>query len=160
MSRTQERKRLQRWEAVCGASCFVAGIVAPVLGLCLLSIEWLAGIPLESWLHVVATTLLVVGIPLILFAGFCLDWAEAKPKEPLPNRTSDQHGVLRLVPIVAVLVLSGGTQAEGQQTIFNVPTTDVLDRGKVYLELDASLKPTDGEVVPKFPHSYHALSSV
>ena len=37
-----------------------------------------------------------------------------------------------------------------QQTIFNVPTTDVLDRGKVYAELDASLKPTDGAVVPKF----------
>ena len=37
-----------------------------------------------------------------------------------------------------------------QQTIFNVPTTDVLDRGKVYAELDASLKPTDGALVPKF----------
>ncbi|MEP6741492.1 MAG: hypothetical protein ABJB61_03265, partial [bacterium] len=33
---------------------------------------------------------------------------------------------------------------------FNVPTTDVLDRGKVYFELDASLKPTDGAVVTKF----------
>ena len=32
----------------------------------------------------------------------------------------------------------------GQQTIFNVPTTDVLDKGKVYAELDTSLKPTDG----------------
>jgi len=29
----------------------------------------------------------------------------------------------------------------GQQTIFNVPTTDVLDRGKVYAELDVSFKP-------------------
>jgi nucleotide-binding universal stress UspA family protein len=106
---------------------------------------------LESWLHVVATTLLVVGIPLILFAGFCLDWAEAKPQGPQSDRTSNKHGVLRLVPIVAVMVLLGGTQqAEGQQTIFNVPTTDVLDKGKVYLELDASLKPIDGAVVPKF----------
>jgi hypothetical protein len=41
-------------------------------------------------------------------------------------------------------------QVYGQQTIFNVPSTDVLDRGKVYAELDASLKPTDGSVVPKF----------
>lgn len=37
-----------------------------------------------------------------------------------------------------------------QQTIFNVPSTDVLDKGKVYVELDASLKPTDGALVPKF----------
>lgn len=30
--------------------------------------------------------------------------------------------------------------AAAQQTIFNVPTADVLDRGKVYFELDASFK--------------------
>jgi hypothetical protein len=29
----------------------------------------------------------------------------------------------------------------GQQTIFNVPTTDILDKGKVYAELDVSFKP-------------------
>jgi hypothetical protein len=39
--------------------------------------------------------------------------------------------------------------AHAQQTIFNVPTTDVLDKGKVYVELDASLKPTDGALVTK-----------
>jgi hypothetical protein len=32
--------------------------------------------------------------------------------------------------------------AHAQQTIFNVPTTDVLDRGKVYGELDSSFKRT------------------
>lgn len=37
-----------------------------------------------------------------------------------------------------------------QQTIFNVPSTDVLDKGKVYGELDASLKPTDGAILTKF----------
>jgi hypothetical protein len=40
--------------------------------------------------------------------------------------------------------------AHAQQTIFNVPTTDVLDKGKVYAELDVSVKPTDGSLVPKF----------
>ena len=28
--------------------------------------------------------------------------------------------------------------ANAQQTIFNVPTPDVLERGKIYVELDAS----------------------
>jgi hypothetical protein len=37
-----------------------------------------------------------------------------------------------------------------QQTIFNVPSTDVLDRGKVYGELDVSFKPTDSTLVSKF----------
>jgi hypothetical protein len=40
--------------------------------------------------------------------------------------------------------------AQAQQTIFNVPSTDVLDRGKVYVELDASLKPTDSASVNRF----------
>ena len=40
--------------------------------------------------------------------------------------------------------------AQAQQTIFNVPSTDVLDRGKVYAELDVSFKPTDSALVNKF----------
>jgi hypothetical protein len=32
---------------------------------------------------------------------------------------------------------------DAQQTIFNVPSTDVLDRGKVYAELDVSFKPNE-----------------
>jgi hypothetical protein len=49
---------------------------------------------------------------------------------------------------VFTLLLAVGTRA--QQTIFNVPTSDVLDRGKVYLELDLAFKPNDQEAVNKF----------
>jgi hypothetical protein len=37
-----------------------------------------------------------------------------------------------------------------QQTVFNVPTTDVLDKGKVYFELDISAKPNDSTALNKF----------
>jgi hypothetical protein len=37
-----------------------------------------------------------------------------------------------------------------QQTAFNVPTTDVLDSGKVYFELDISAKPNNSAAVPRF----------
>jgi hypothetical protein len=48
-------------------------------------------------------------------------------------------------------VLCGAfSMVRAQQTIFNVPSTDVLDRGKVYAELDASLKPGDSALVNKF----------
>lgn len=40
--------------------------------------------------------------------------------------------------------------ARAQQTIFNVPTTDVLDRGKVYVELDASFKTNSQPAVGRF----------
>jgi len=50
--------------------------------------------------------------------------------------------------VSAILLPKGDLCA--QQTIFNVPTTDVLDRGKVYAELDGSFKPTDSATSNKF----------
>lgn len=47
-----------------------------------------------------------------------------------------------------IFVLSVGVNA--QQTIFNVPTTDIMGRGKVYGELDASFKPNDQEALNRF----------
>jgi hypothetical protein len=40
--------------------------------------------------------------------------------------------------------------ANGQQTIFNVPTVDVLDAGKVYVELDAAFKPNGQDRLGRF----------
>jgi hypothetical protein len=61
-----------------------------------------------------------------------------------------QYFYKALSTIFAVLILGTMSQLHGQQTIFNVPSTDVLDKGKVYAELDVSAKPTDGTLVPKF----------
>lgn len=63
-----------------------------------------------------------------------------------------EDSLLKKAILVACGTLLCGvfSAAHAQQTIFNVPSTDVLDRGKVYAELDASLKPTDGSVVTKF----------
>lgn len=48
-------------------------------------------------------------------------------------------------------ILLGSTLIAGaQQTIFNVPTTDIMGRGKVYGEFDAAFKPTDSDAVNKF----------
>ena len=41
-------------------------------------------------------------------------------------------------------------QTHAQQTIFNVPTSDVLDQGKVYAELDLSFKPNNQSALSKF----------
>jgi hypothetical protein len=56
-----------------------------------------------------------------------------------------------LLGLVFTVVCCGiNSVAHSQQTIFNVPSTDVLDKGKVYAELDASLKPTDGSSITDF----------
>lgn len=47
-------------------------------------------------------------------------------------------------------ILGSATLISAQQTIFNVPTTDVLDRGKVYFELDASFKTNNDAIAGKF----------
>ena len=49
-----------------------------------------------------------------------------------------------------IFIFGAFAGARAQQTIFNVPTTDVLDKGKVYLELDAAFKIDDGDAVRKF----------
>lgn len=53
--------------------------------------------------------------------------------------------------ILAPVVLIGTAFSIGaQQTIFNVPTADVLDRGKVYVELDAAFKIKRGDALGRF----------
>lgn len=63
-----------------------------------------------------------------------------------------ESAVFKRAIIIATCGLLGGVFSSiyAQQTIFNVPTTDVLDRGKVYAEVDVSLKPTDSASVNKF----------
>lgn len=44
---------------------------------------------------------------------------------------------------LAILLGLSAALARGQQTIFNVPTADVLDKGKLYLEEDTLWRPQD-----------------
>jgi hypothetical protein len=64
------------------------------------------------------------------------------------SRPASRAGI---VPALVLLFACGASEAlRAQQTIFNVPTTDVLDKGKVYAELDASFKPDDSEALTRF----------
>jgi len=155
MRKIINQKRLRTWEATAGVSCFVAGLLAPLLGSLLTVIEWIVGVTLHPWIHVAGTALFIVAIPLILFAGFCLDWAERAQKESSHNPQHTQRGAASLAQIAVIANIFGiallcPAALHAQQTIFNVPTTDVLDRGKFYAEFDVSLKPTDSVLMSKF----------
>jgi len=54
-------------------------------------------------------------------------------------------GSLTLIVAVGFAITSSA-----QQTVFNVPTTDVLDKGKVYFELDLSAKPNNSDALNRF----------
>ena len=54
-------------------------------------------------------------------------------------------------PLLSImLTFACAIRSNAQQTIFNVPTTDVLAEGKVYFELDVSAKPNDSPAVNRF----------
>lgn len=48
--------------------------------------------------------------------------------------------------IIALFIIP----VSAQQTVFNVPTTDVLDKGKVYVEFDSSFKTSNQPALQKF----------
>jgi hypothetical protein len=52
--------------------------------------------------------------------------------------------------VFTLFTLIAAASAYGQQTIFNVPTTDVLDRGNIYGELDVSFKTNCQEAICRF----------
>jgi hypothetical protein len=58
------------------------------------------------------------------------------------NRPDKFPGRPRTIPFAAAIWLGASATALAQQTIFNVPSADVLDPGKVYAEVDELFRPT------------------
>lgn len=54
------------------------------------------------------------------------------------------------LPLLLVLIGCWLAPVRAQQTAFNVPTTDVLNKGKAYFELDISGKPNDADALGHF----------
>ena len=66
-------------------------------------------------------------------------------------KSNSSHWLAGVIFIPVFIALSGClVTTKAQQTVFNVPTTDVLDKGKVYFELDISAKPKDSAALNKF----------
>ena len=54
-----------------------------------------------------------------------------------------QRVAMRALAISALLVAMCAGRARAQETVFDVPSADILDRGKVYGELDGTVRPVD-----------------
>ncbi|MGZ5434884.1 MAG: hypothetical protein ACXWID_16710 [Pyrinomonadaceae bacterium] len=72
---------------------------------------------------------------------------EMTPREEQKTRI---YRIIYAFVATAILIGAISINARAQQTVFNVPTTDVLDKGKVYFELDISAKPNDAPALNKF----------
>jgi hypothetical protein len=155
------RKRgVWTWQATTGVCGVVGGILAGLIGLLMLAVAWLTGHQTGGLsLYRIGNALLLSTIPLVMLGAHCLDLSDRREaKRRRRNHMQPkvinvpEHKYTQLAGIAALLLILLGFSVtiRAQQTIFNVPTTDVLDRGKVYAELDVSFKPTDSAFISKF----------
>lgn len=91
MRKVINQKRVRTLEETAGVCCLLAGLLAPLLAILLTLSEWLLGAAAPPWIHVAGMALWIVAIPLIVFAGFCLDWAEQGQKKEAHNPEGAVH---------------------------------------------------------------------
>lgn len=144
--------------AVCG---LFGGVIAAAFGTLLLTIAWATGDESSGLsLHGIGSILLLSTIPLLILGACCLDLVEKRGEKNQQSASKDSEGGDRLnghsrllvavIVLFLVLLYGAHSNTQAQQTVFSVPTTDVLEKGKVYLELDISVKPNDSDAVNKF----------
>ena len=151
------------WQSIGAVSGLIGCVLSPVLGTLLIALTWfIHSERVISYLNGLSIVLFALIIPLLAFGAHCLDLLERKTARvslsekkqskdlvltsPEPAGPAlDKRRRLKLsntsVTLAALLLVPAS--AYSQQTIFNVPSTDVLAQGKVYAELDVSAKPNE-----------------
>ena len=76
MDKQRTKQPLLKWEAVSAVCFFSGGIGAALVGSVLTAATWILGAPLHPWVRGLGTALLIATIPLLILAGYCMDWAE------------------------------------------------------------------------------------
>ena len=64
------------WKGTCAACSFSGGILAALIGSVLTATTWILGAAAHPWVRGLGTALLILTIPLLIFAGYCMDWME------------------------------------------------------------------------------------
>jgi hypothetical protein len=64
------------WEATGAACSFSGGIIAALIGSVLTVSTWILGAAAHPWLRGLGTAFLILTIPLLILAGYCMDWME------------------------------------------------------------------------------------
>jgi hypothetical protein len=100
MNETHVESSTATWEPVAAFVCFVGSVVSLALGFALTT-DWLLKAAVHPVLHAIGITLLIVGIPLLILGGHCLDLMDKKNKKtkrvakPLLDSYANNPGKLR-----------------------------------------------------------------
>src|SRR6185295_10636063 len=83
MNETQAKPNRAAWEPVAAFACFAGSVLSLALGFAFTTDFILSGVR-HPLLHAAGITLLIIGIPILILGGHCLDLMEKK------NKKSDQ----------------------------------------------------------------------
>lgn len=138
------KKNPRTWQSVCAVLGLAGGVLSPFLGTLLTAITWFISHQRAiTYLNRASIVSFALTIPLLAFGAHCLDLLEAKtaslspPIEPksveatsrsAASQVVRRNGKRRLhrVLTVLILLLALPASSSAQQTISNVPVTDVL----------------------------------
>jgi hypothetical protein len=73
-----QRTKFSLWtlEATGAACSFSGGILAALIGSVLTASTWILGAVAHPWVRGLGTAFLILTIPLLILAGYCMDWME------------------------------------------------------------------------------------
>ena len=77
MTETRVKISLAKWERVAAFACFASSILSLALGFAFTT-DGLLSAARHPFLHAVGCTLLIIGIPILILGGHCLDLMEKK----------------------------------------------------------------------------------
>jgi len=81
MNETRVKPNRATWEPAAAFACFACSILSLALGFALTT-NWLINTVRHPILHAVGITLLIIGIPILILGGHCLDLMDKKNKRP------------------------------------------------------------------------------
>ena len=80
MDETRAKPNSARWERAAAFACFGGSIFSLAIGF-VFTTNWILNEVRHPLLHAVGITLLIIGIPILILGGHCLDLIEKKNKK-------------------------------------------------------------------------------
>jgi len=80
MNETRVKPNPATWEPLAVFACFASSLLSLALGFAFTT-EWLLNAGRHPFLHAVGITLLIIGIPILILGGHCLDLMDKKNKK-------------------------------------------------------------------------------
>ena len=81
MNETRVKSNRATWEPAAAFACFACSILSLALGFALTT-NWLLDAVRYPFLHAAGIALLIIGIPILILGGHCLDLMDKKNKRP------------------------------------------------------------------------------